>query len=447
MRRSLSWLLFLTHVVACAIAVVAMAKLTVPWAVVAALLGACLASLWATRQLTRPIQRLTHATQALSQGRSAAVPSVPIAELHALGQAVAAAAHSVQQHVETLGGERGQARVVLESMAEGVIALDADGRVLLINPAAASVFGVEPQQAQGKPLLEVIRHHELHALVNRVRAEQLAVTQDWTVFQPAERVFRARGVFCESRPSFGPAIILVIQDLTEQHKYERLRKEFVANVSHELKSPVTAIRSLTETLLEGALADPAHNRRFVGLIEEETTRLSRLIDDLLQLSLIESQPVPPALKPVAVKALVQDVLPTFEAELAKRQLRLSVEVEGDWRVRADPDRLKQVVVNLLDNAIKYNRPGGRIEITAHPDGHMLRIEVRDTGIGIPEADLPRIFERFYRVDKARSRELGGTGLGLSIVKHIVEAHGGQVSVSSQLTRGSNFSFTLPLASS
>ncbi len=446
MRRSLSWLLFLTHVAACAIAVVAMAKFTVPWAAVAALLGASLVSLWAARQLTRPIQRLTHATQALSQGRSTAVPAMPMIELHELGQAVAAAAHSVQQQVETLGGERDQARVVLESMAEGVIALDADGRVLLINPAAASVFGVESQQAHGKPLLEVIRHHELHALVNRVRAQQHAVTQDWTVFQPTERVFRARGVFCGSRPSVGPAIILVIQDLTEQHKYERLRKDFVANVSHELKSPVTAIRSLTETLLEGALADPANNRRFVGLIEEETARLSRLIDDLLQLSLIESQPVPPALKPVALKELVQGVLPTFEAELAKRQLRLSVDMDGGWRVRADPDRLKQVVINLLDNAIKYNRPGGRIDITARPDGHMLRIEVRDTGIGIPEVDVPRIFERFYRVDKARSRELGGTGLGLSIVKHIVETHGGSLAVESRLNQGSRFSFTIPLVS-
>lgn len=232
----------------------------------------------------------------------------------------------------------------------------------------------------------------------------------------------------------------------ESHRYEQLRREFVANVSHELKSPLTSIQGLTETLLEGALDDAGNRRRFVQLIDEDTSRLSRLIDDLLALSQIESQAVPLALAAVPLAPLVESVLASLQPAIAQRRLSVSVNVPEGFAVRADADRLRQVLFNLLDNAVKYNRDDGDLRVSAIGSDGTATVAVADSGIGVPPDDLPRVFERFYRVDKARSREPGGTGLGLSIVKHLVEAHGGRVFVESSLGGGSTFSFTLPLAS-
>ena len=251
---------------------------------------------------------------------------------------------------------------------------------------------------------------------------------------------------CQGSGEAGPSVVLVIQDVTESHRYEQLRREFVANVSHELKSPLTSIRGLTETLQGGALEDPSANRRFVQLIDEYADRLSRLIEDLLALSQIESQAVPLALATVPLKPLAESVLASLQPAIAQRRLSVSVNVPEGFAVRADADRLRQVLFNLLDNAVKYNRDDGSLRVSAIRSDGTATVAVADSGIGIPPDDLPRVFERFYRVDKARSREPGGTGLGLSIVKHLVEAHGGRVFVESSLGGGSTFSFTLPLAS-
>lgn len=375
-------------------------------------------SAWLIRRRSRPLQRTVH--EAIDQAQAA------------------------QQHVDSLLAERNQARAIVEAMDEGVIALDARDFVLLMNPAAEALFGVRAEEAAGRPLLEVLRHHELEEVVAKARASRKAAERDVAVFQPTERMLHACAMACDPSGPTGPHTVLVIQDLTQANRYERLRREFVANVSHELKSPLTAIRSLTETLLTGALDDGANRRRFVTLVDEEAARLGRLIDDLLQLSQLESQPAAPPVQPIRLAPLVHETAAAFEPEVAKRRLTLTVNVDSTWMVRADPDRLKQVFVNLLDNAIKYNREGGAITVTAQPDGKWLRVSVTDTGIGIPDDDLPRIFERFYRVDKARSRELGGTGLGLAIVKHIIESHGGTLTVTSRLGEGSTFTFTLPL---
>ena len=274
-----------------------------------------------------------------------------------------------------------------------------------------------------------------------MRQRQPAV-KEVTLFQPKERTVRLHGVPCAGGGPAGPVAIFVIQDVTEAHRYEQLRREFVANVSHELKSPLTSIRSLAETLLEGALSDSDNNRRFVQLIDEDAARLSRLIHDLLALSQIESQAVPLKLATVELAPLLDSVLASLQPSVVQRRLAVAVDLPPGLRIKVDPDRFRQVLFNLLDNAVKYNRDGGSIRISASQEGAWMTVRIADTGIGIPAQALPRIFERFYRVDKARSRDLGGTGLGLSIVKHIVEAHGGRVAVESRPGEGTCFSLAI-----
>lgn len=366
-------------------------------------------------------------------------------QIQSLESTTAAHSQTIRQRIDELTTERNQATAILESMAEGVIAVDPQGRILLMNPAANVLLGLTGQPVRNKSLFEAIRYHELQEVVRTVLRQHQRATQDIAVFQPQERRLRLHAIPCQGGGPTGPAAVLVIQDVTESHRYEQLRREFVANVSHELKSPLTSIHSLTETLLEGALNDPAHNTRFVRLIDEDAARLARLIDDLLALSQIESQAVPLKLSAVELKPLVESVAASLQPGIGQRRLSVTLDIPTGILARADPDRLRQVLANLLDNAIKYNKDGGTIKIVAARHDGWIKVTVADTGVGIPEQDLPRIFERFYRVDKARSRELGGTGLGLSIVKHIVESHGGQVTVRSQVNRGSTFSVTFPLS--
>ena len=369
-----------------------------------------------------------------------------IGRTHALAKELNATAQALTSQIDDLTAARNQATVILDSMAEGVIALDAQGRVLLMNPTAGLLLDAAPDRAIGQSVFESIRHPDAHALIRTTLQSHERATKEIALFQPKERIVRLHSVPCHGGRPTGPQAIVVIQDVTESHRYEQLRKEFVANVSHELKSPLTSIRSLTETLLGGALQDAANNRRFVQLIDDDAVRLSRLIEDLLALSQIESQAIPLQLSVVELAPAAESIIASLQPALAQRKIAVSLELPAGLAVRADPDRLRQVLSNLIDNAIKYNKEEGRITLSAFANGAWVTVMVTDTGIGIPPQDLPRIFERFYRVDKARSRELGGTGLGLAIVRHIIESHGGSVSVESEPNRGSTFSFTLPSAS-
>ncbi len=411
------------------------------------LLLAVVLGAWLARRITRPLSDLTQVARAYATGDlTRQPPAAPVREVHELGTALGAMAEAIGGHIDALTTERNQARAILESMAEGVVAVDAQGRVLLMNPASRRLLGWAPDEGIGQRFIEIARHPGLQALARDLLAQRQWITKDLTLLQPEKRILRVHGVPCQGCGPAGPCAVLVLQDVTEHHRYEQLRREFVANVSHELKSPLTSIRGLTETLLGGAVDDAASSRRFVRLIDEDANRLSRLIDDLLSLSQIESQAVPVKLSAVELKPLVESVLASLQAGITQRRLTAACEVPAGLVVRADPDRLRQVLANLADNAVKYNVENGTITVSAVREAPWAKVTVSDTGVGIPAQDLPRIFERFYRVDKARSRELGGTGLGLSIVKHLVETHGGAVSVQSRVGHGAAFSFTIPLAS-
>ena len=443
-RQPLTRLLLFTCLAVSTASVVLTRVLPLPWSLILSLVAALACGLIIARWLAPMLTRLTEATQAIAQGRFDLPSSrAPVAEVDRLGQALTAMAQAMRDSLALLTSDHHQLSAILASMAEGVIAVDAQGRILLVNPAASVLLGASARGVRGQSLFDIIRHPEIQALARQVLQASRPSTKDCAVFQPTERVLRAQGVPCQGAGPGGPSAVLVIQDVTTHYRYDQLRKEFVANVSHELKSPLTAIRGLIETLLEGALEDPANNRRFVQLIEEDVARLARLIDDLLALSQIESQVGGLTLTRLQLKPLVESVVASLEASLRARRLTVTLEVPAELMVQADPDRLRQILVNLLDNAVKYNTDGGRILVRAGHEAQRVTVTVSDTGIGIPPEHLPRIFERFYRVDQARSRELGGTGLGLAIVKHLVEAHGGSVSVESQPGSGSAFCFTLP----
>jgi len=296
-------------------------------------------------------------------------------------------------------------------------------------------------------LIEVVRNAELKGILDRVLADKKEVTATVEMALGTRRSFEVVAVpLAEAGPASG-GVVAVLHDITRLKELEAIRKDFVANVSHELRTPLTSIRGFAETLLDGALEDRNNNRRFVEIIKSHALRLSDLTMDLLTLATLESESF--QLKPegIDLPALVHEVLESFRPLGHTKRQELEAMIEpGLPPIKADRDRIRQVLINLLDNAVKFTPEEGRIslEVRLNAEGTGVELHVKDRGIGIPSSDLPRIFERFYRVDKARSREQGGTGLGLAIVKHIVEAHRGHVSVRSTLGQGSDFCVTLPL---
>ncbi len=337
---------------------------------------------------------------------------------------------------------------ILNPMAEGVVVVNANREVLLMNPSAKEIFGVKLAEASeaGKALIEVVRNAKIGEILERLFQTKAKQDDEVEISYPEKRVLKVHVAYAGDQSSRFSAI-LVFYDVTEIRRLENLRREFVANVSHELKTPLTSIKGFIETLLGGAMSDAAKCESFLKMMEEDAGRLSRLIGDLLELSEIESKEMPLKLDWVDVGEEAEKALPSFQSQIEKKRISAANQIaKGQFpKVRADRDRLKQVLVNLIDNAVKFNREGGALTVRAEKLERQLKVSVEDTGIGIPEHDLPRVFERFYRVDKARSREAGGTGLGLAIVKHIVEAHGGKVSCDSRVNAGSIFSFTLPSA--
>ena len=399
--------------------------------------------LFVSRRVTRPVREMEAAARRMAEGDFAR--TVPVSgndEIAALGVALNRMAVALREKIERLADEQGKVRTILDGMIEGVVALDDRGRVLLLNPGARSMFGVE-DAAEGRSFLEVVRQKGLLDLVDEVRASGAPARHELELGPPVNRVVAARGAPLGLGPG-AAGVLLVLHDVTELRRLERVRSEFVANVSHELRTPLTCIKGYLETLLDGALDDRAHARRFLEVAGTHAERLDRLIDDLLELSNIESGRVTLAPMRLDLGEVVTGVVAMFERQVTQKDLAIERSVTPGLAVRADRDRLVQILVNLLDNAVKFTPEGGRIGVDARPapEGRV-EVRVRDTGIGIPSTDLPRITERFYRVDRTRSREIGGTGLGLAIVKHLVQAHGGELRIESELGHGTTVSFTLP----
>ncbi|HIE12495.1 MAG TPA: PAS domain-containing protein [Desulfotomaculum sp.] len=351
-------------------------------------------------------------------------------------------ASGVKRAFDALYAEKMQMEAILSSLNEAVLALDSTGKVLLTNPALEAISAMSPEEARGKNIIEVIRNHDLEQLVYKVLARLSPVREELKLLLPEPRVFATR--VTPIKTPEGAGVVVILRDITEQRRLEQIRTEFVANVSHELRTPLTAIRGFVETLRAGAVDDSAKAKEFLEIIELETRRLEKLIEDLLSLSRLEDRRAAFVRQQVSIGDVVARILPVFQKRAREQNVKLVSEVPSDLpAIVADPELLGQVFANLIDNALKFT-PEGEIRIKAAASPGWIRVDVEDTGIGISEESLPRVFERFYRVDKARSRASGGTGLGLSIVRRIVEAHGGSVSVESELGQGSRFSFHLPV---
>jgi two-component system phosphate regulon sensor histidine kinase PhoR len=334
-----------------------------------------------------------------------------------------------------------QQAALFDSMAEGVLVLDEQGCVQMANRAFVQLFTITGNLA-GKTLIEALRLHEVLELAERVALEGRPFEKELRLPGLEERWVQINASPISGGDGQRLGAILVFHELTRLKQFERARQEFVANVSHELRTPLSHIKGYVETLLAGAKDDPAVATRFLQIIERNADRLRLLIEDLLTISELESGRLALDLQPVSVRAVVAKVLDDLRTRAAARGVTLTKELP-DLTVRADATRLEQVLSNLVDNAIKYGRKDGRVRVGAQVEQGCVMLSVADDGPGLPAEALERVFERFYRVDKGRSRDQGGTGLGLAIVKHIVQSHGGKVWAKSQPGRGATFYFTLP----
>ena len=352
-------------------------------------------------------------------------------------------ADEIRGKVNSLSSEKAKLEAVVSGMFEGVILTNEKGEIVLANPSIYKLFMVH-SSPEGKIPIEMVRSAIIQDMVDRVLKEkQRLTTKELVINVPEEKVIQINGVPVIEKGKLEGAI-LVFHDITELRRLERVRQDFVANVSHELRTPISSIKGYAETLLEGALNDKENAKDFVEIIYRDSERLAKLIDDILDLSRIESDKMKMALLPTDVGSTLERSIAIMAKQAKAKSIAVRLNLGAALpKILADEARLSQILINLLDNAIKYTKDGGDVTVSARPKDKYVQIDISDTGIGIPEEDIPRIFERFYRVDKARSRELGGTGLGLSIVKHIVQAHGGEVWVKSVVGQGSTFSFIIP----
>ena len=411
-------------------------------------------SMWLAHSLTKPLSEIVVAAQRLAKGDHAVrIRTGARDEVGLLADTFNHMTDQLRTKIDELSEDRSQLLAMLTSMVEGVMVLDRRGRVLQINPALEGMFDVTRMEARGHPCSDVFRHPQLDTLVSAVLTKRTN-QEDEILLHPSGRRLHIEASVTESYGENDACAILVFHDMTELRRLEMVRKDFVANVSHELRTPLTSIKGYIEALLDGAKDDPKTSTQFLNIILKQSDRLNLILEDLLQLSKIESGQVQFKREPLHIQGVIERTLAVIKPLADKKRHRLVSFVENNLpSVLGDEDRLIQILSNLLDNAVKYTPENGTITVAAHPvsdDAEQpaivtaVELSVTDTGMGIPEMERPRVFERFYRVDKARSRELGGTGLGLAIVKHIVEGLGGRVWAEANAPTGSRFVVRLPV---
>ena len=396
-----------------------------------------------TAGIIKPINKIIHISRRFSTGDfSHRILLDSQDEIGELAVTLNKMAKDIEDKIREVQIQNQHLKAILESMVEGIIVTDKSSYIVSINPTVEKIFKITKQDVEGKLFLEVIRNNDIAEIINNVLKNRKFFSCELSLVWPVQKIFRV-----DATPIFEKEMVsgclVMIHDITEIRRLETMRKDFVANVSHELKTPLTSIKGFVETLLEGALEDKENSRHFLQIIQDHANRLDNLVSDLLDLSHLESQEIKLETQSFDLKGLTDDILAGFKSQLKGRSIKAENILSSGLTVKADKNKIGQVLTNLIDNAIKFNQEKGPVKIYIQDLDDKIKIFVEDSGIGIPEKDIPRIFERFYRVDKARSRELGGTGLGLSIVKHIIELHNGSVGVESTEGFGSKFWFILP----
>ncbi|MDD3927788.1 MAG: ATP-binding protein, partial [bacterium] len=399
------------------------------------------------RSIVRPLEQIGAAGRSLAAGNFQTALDISTGdELQQLAETFKSMSTQLAQLVEQISSERDQMGTILENMADGIVVIDDEGRIEIINDAAVRILALRQPggEVRGGHFVTLTGNYELAGMLSEVRRDGHPLSREVELLYPL-----GTQVLAYFSPVSGQShdgrIVIVLHDITRLRRLESVRQEFVANVSHELRTPLASIKAMVETILGSGKGDVQVTDRFLGNINQEIDRLNNLIADLLQLSRIESAAVAMHREETDLSSLIGETLEQFASKASELQVDLEGNIDHNLKITGDASRLKQVMINLIDNAVKFTPAGGRVSVSGRREDDRVVISVSDTGAGIPQADLDRIFERFYRVDKARSRVMSGTGLGLSIVKHIVESHNGSISVDSREGHGSVFTVSLPLS--
>jgi two-component system phosphate regulon sensor histidine kinase PhoR len=398
------------------------------------------------RRIVRPLEDIRRAADRFARGDLAArAPIPPSTEPAALARTFNQMAEELDQRMRTILAQRNEQEAVLASMHEAVIAVDSRERVLNVNPAACRLLGTTVAGARGRSLPEIVRNPELAELVARVLEKAEGAEGEFVLRGESDCYLQMHGSVLRDAAGTPIGALIVLNDVTRLKRLEQARREFVANASHELKTPITSLKGYLETLADGAGTTPEEARRFLGIMSRQAERLEAIVEDLLRLSRIEhdGERGAVALAPGDVAAVLESAVQLCAPAAREKRIPLELECAPGLRAALNAPLLEQAVANLVDNAIKYSDPGKRVVVRAAAEESGVAIRVTDQGCGIEKKHLPRIFERFYRVDAARSRSLGGTGLGLAIARHIVLAHSGRIAVESTPEIGSTFSIHLP----
>ncbi len=408
---------------------------------------AALVSFFVARRVTRQLEEMRLGAVRFASGDlQHKLPVSPVQEIGGVAEAMNSMAAQLHERLQAIIRQRNEQEAVLASMTEGVLAVDMEERILGLNRAAAHLFQVSPEEVQGRTVQEIVRNPALIEFIGRVLSSRSSAESEITLYDKAPRYLQVHGTLLADAGGNSIGVLVVLNDVTRIRRLESVRRDFVANVSHELKTPVTSIKGFVETLIDGAIDDPEKNRRFIEIIARQADRLQAIIEDLLTLSRLEqdAEDAQIPMKSGHLRPVIDGAVQACDVKAHEKDISFDIDCPDELTVRMNAALLEQAIVNLIDNAIKYTDSGGQVDIAAESRPDRVVISVTDHGPGVSEEHLPRLFERFYRVDKARSRTLGGTGLGLSIVKHIAQVHGGYPEVQSVLGQGCTFMIHLPV---